>query len=377
MNTAHAPNNDRHPLVNVVFPFSINLDPMERLLLVNFQKDPDSVYIGFEPQVFDDEVNGSGHLVIGWRTDKTVDVYYQKSLTLDPAKYSIAGSGLNALCPADFDPAKFEVNANGVHAHYGFTDQYGRKVEILINEQHPRKRKPFGLLAPMGDAATNPQALPLVLLHDFYLVRKQHATINVSIDNKRHVVDELPIPIDWQRMTFIRYSPKPLIATLNPAYNGRLTGFNITAGEPTYAHENQAYNLVWSGDAPAIASFGIQSKVHTLSMRFFPPFPCLNTLADQTQMTGRFELFGHASVGRILGEYTLRSASSSVFIRMVPTKGWKPKITKFSTWLLFTIAAVFKKWPCTYQWDAELKKQPNGAWEMQSSWIRTGKIAKD
>jgi hypothetical protein len=46
-------------------PFCIDIDPMERLLLVNFEKDPDTIYIGFEPQVFDDPINGRGHLVIG------------------------------------------------------------------------------------------------------------------------------------------------------------------------------------------------------------------------------------------------------------------------------------------------------------------------
>jgi hypothetical protein len=44
----------------VIFPFSIEIDPMERLLLVNFEKDPDSIYVGFEPQVFNDESTAPG-----------------------------------------------------------------------------------------------------------------------------------------------------------------------------------------------------------------------------------------------------------------------------------------------------------------------------
>ena len=35
-------------------PFTLTVDPMERLLLINITADPDEVYIGFEPQVFDD-----------------------------------------------------------------------------------------------------------------------------------------------------------------------------------------------------------------------------------------------------------------------------------------------------------------------------------
>ncbi len=52
----------------IVNPFHIDVDPIARLLLVNFEKDPDTTCAGFEPQVFDDPTNGRGHLVIGWRS---------------------------------------------------------------------------------------------------------------------------------------------------------------------------------------------------------------------------------------------------------------------------------------------------------------------
>ncbi|WP_439482765.1 hypothetical protein [Cyclobacterium plantarum] len=48
-------------------PFTIEIDPI--ILFVNFENDPDGVYIGFEPQVFDDTLNGKGNLIIGWRLD--------------------------------------------------------------------------------------------------------------------------------------------------------------------------------------------------------------------------------------------------------------------------------------------------------------------
>ncbi len=31
-------------------PFRIHLEPMDRLLLINFEDDPDSLYMGFEPR---------------------------------------------------------------------------------------------------------------------------------------------------------------------------------------------------------------------------------------------------------------------------------------------------------------------------------------
>lgn len=362
---------------SVLFPFSIEIDPMERLLLVNFEKDPDSVYVGFEPQVFDDNKNGSGHLVIGWRPDKKIDVYHQRSLHPDPSKYSIVGAGLNRMIALDMEKAFYEVSDFGVQAHYKFKDLMGRTVEIAINEKNPNKRKPFGLLAPMGDAATNPTSLPLVILHDFYFVRKRQTDIAVSIDHKNHKPDELPVPIDFQKMTFARYSPKPLIATLNPAHDGALETVDLELGQRTFENGNRIYEIDWIDKTASIKSLSVKNKIHMLKMDFSPSFPDLNVIPSNTSRKGRFAISGQKSVGSISGGYSIQSKKESVTLRVTPSKGWKPNTAKFSTWFLFTIVKVFKKWPATYQWNAEIHKNPDGTWHMQSRWMRTGKILKD
>jgi hypothetical protein len=109
-------------------------------------------------------------------------------------------------------------------------------------------------------------------------------------------------------------------------------------------------------------------------MSFTPSVPNLNTIPTKTHYKGKFLITGHESVGSISGDYTIQRNEDSIHIRVVPSKGWQPKITKFSTWFLFTIVKVFRKWPTTYQWDADLNKSPEGLWFMQSRWIRTGKI---
>ena len=361
----------------VIFPFSMEIDPMERILLVNFEKDPDSVYVGFEPQVFNDQINGMGHLVIGWRTDKKIDVYHQKSLNPDPSKYNIAGAGLNRMIAVDMEKAFFQITDSGVQAHYKFADMSGREVEIVISEKNQRERKPFGLLAPMGDAAANPSSLPLVILQDFYFVRKNHTDIKVEINNISHKPDELPIRMDRQKMTFVRYSPKPLIATMNPAHDGELVTFEPEAGQGTFKKGDNIYEIDWSNQSPSIRSFSVRNNIHLLTMSFKPSFPCLNTLPANTRYKGRFIVSGHESVGTISGEYYIQSDGESISVRLVPSKGWKPKATKFSTRFLFTVARVFRKWPTTYQWDAELHEDPDGVWHMQSKWIRTGRILKE
>jgi hypothetical protein len=361
----------------VVFPFSIEIDPMEKLLLVNFEKDPDSIYVGFEPQVFNDAINGAGHLVIGWRKDKKIDVYHQKSLNPDSSKYNIAGAGLNRMIAVDMEKAYLEVNDFGVQAHYKFKDKSGRTVEIAISENNPRERKPFGLLAPMGDAAANPSSLPLVILQDFYFVRKNHTDIKVEINHRSHTLEDLPIRMDRQKMTFVRYSPKPLIATMNPSHNGELESFELVPGQGTFENGDHIYEIDWDNQSSSVKSFSVKNNVHPLTISFRPSFPNLNTMPGNTKHKGRFVISGHESVGTVSGEYFIQSVDGSVSVRVVPSKGWKPKATKFSTRFLFTVVRVFRKWPTTYQWDAELHENPEGIWHMESRWIRTGRILKD
>lgn len=355
-------------------PFKVQIDPMEKLLLVNFEKDPDSLYVGFEPQVFDDGKNGRGHLIIGWRVDGKVDVYHQSSLTLDQAKYDIVGKGLANMVEVEMPLASFEINDFGVQADYQFIDLLGRTIKIQIFEQNPKSRKPFGLLAPMGDAAENPSAMPLVLLHDFYFVRRKSTDFLVSIDGKVHSPDVLPLPMDWMNMYFARYSPKPLIATLNPAYDGPLLQELVDEGVEQVTQENTSLELEWEGGFPKLKSLTRHNLVHDIKFSFDPAFPHLEAVKAGTSQEGHFLVEGHPSTGSIAGDYMICANKESILMVLVPSKGWKPRPTKISLRLLYAVGKVFKQWPGTYRWEARLEKTKEGEWHMKSHWKRTGKV---
>lgn len=361
----------------LAFPFHIDIDPMERLLLVNFEKDPDAVYLGFEPQFFNDSVIGTGHLIIGWRTDRKTDLYHEPSLKLDPTKYSITGAGLNQMIEVKMDVASFEINHFGAQVNYAFKDILGRAIKIKISERNNSKRKPFGILAPMGDAALNPFSMPLVFLHDFYFVRQKDSEINVSIDSRTHKIDELPMRLDFQKMTFIRYSPKPLIATFNPAFDGLLQELEIDKGQKIAENKNSTFELEWSNEQPFVKSMEVKNQIHPLKISLNPSLPCLNSIGENQKHFGEFHISGHPSVGSVSGSFIVKSGINSVSIKLNPHKGWKPTYTKFSTWFLFNVSKIFKKWPTTYQWKADLAKNDDGKWYMRSNWKRTGRISHD
>lgn len=351
-------------------PFSIRIDPMQRLLLINFENDPDSLYIGFEPQVFADSVNGTGHLVIGWRKDGRVDVYCQPALHPDPAKYDIAGKGLANMITTELDPAFYEVEAPGVRAHYMFKDMHGREIELFIEERHHARRRPFGLLAPMGSSAENPSSLPLILLQDFYFVRQAHTDFRVRIGQKLHKPDKLPMLMDWRKQYFTRYSPSPLIATLNPNFDGMLPQIPLEDQSPEATDGELRLQLAWKNEVPAIAKVFKDNAIHPIELTFQPPFPALDKVKPLSRTKGSFQITAHPSTGRIKGGYTIRHDGDGILLTMRPSKGWKPKADKPSLRFLYSVARVFKTWPKTYLWQAKLSRDADGNWQMSSDWTR-------
>lgn len=350
-------------------PFSLQIDPMERLLLINFEQDPDEIYVGFEPQVFDDPVHGRGMLVIGWRVDGRVDVYHQPGLILDPATYDIAGQGLAEMVERPFTDAYFEVTAAGVDAYFAFDDLLGRRIEVTVQERNASPRKPFGLLAPMGSAAASPSALPLVLLHDFYFVRQADTNLSIVVDGQARRPDALPIPLDGMRMHFTRYSPDPLIAALNPAHEGPLAPLE-RIGEKEARLGDLVFDLVDNQGRTEIVQMRRTFKQREIVVAFNPPLPHLLSLMDGAETSGIFTLRGDPSVGTVTGEYRIKRAGSSVEAQLTPG-GWRPNESKWEVRFLYWAASVFKHWPKTYLWTGSLDLTDPEQVTMQSAWRRT------
>lgn len=135
--------NGAHPQASndtpVISPFHLHTDPMKGRLLINFKNDPGSIYLGVEPQAFDDNVHGRGLLVIGWRVGGKVDVYHEAGLQMDPKSYGIAGKGLNALEGRAFSETLFELGPAGAQVHITFQDLEGRPVRLEIRETDPHR----------------------------------------------------------------------------------------------------------------------------------------------------------------------------------------------------------------------------------------------
>ncbi len=352
-------------------PFRIEIDPMERLLLINIENDPDSLYIGFEPQVFDDDINGKGLLIIAWRTDGKVDVYHQPTLSPDPDKFDIAGKGLANIVERELKDAYFEVTEPGAQARAEFRDIHNRLIELHLTEYNNRTRKPFGLLAPMGMAAENPSALPLVLLHDFYFVRRSNTELSVRIDGREHKPDTLPMPIDFSRMYFARYSPDPVITTLNPAFDGRISPTPLDEGD-TLDYDDHQFTFSLHQGRPELQRLSRSIGDHTIALDFSPSFPNLLEFYG-SEAAGQFVITVDPSIGEVRGEYKVTRTNNQFMVEMIPSGGWEPNERKLSLRFLYRVVPTFKSWPSTYRWTASIEyyNDDDEQYLMKSNWERT------
>ncbi|MFW5709778.1 MAG: hypothetical protein ACOCX5_06130 [Chloroflexota bacterium] len=351
-------------------PFTFHYGHIERLLLINFTGDPDTVYVGFEPQIVNDPVKGKGLLVIAWRQDGTIDVYHQPQLTLQREDYDIVGDGLSDFIVCPFDDAQFLIGERGVDLNIEFTDKKGRTVRLHINEQNRRRRKPFGLLAPFPGASKKPPSMPLALLYDFYFVRRARTEISVEIDGRQHQLDMLPAPIDGSRVYFVRYSPDPFIVLFNPAYDGPLPVQSFQVGDSPELngaiHEVQA-----SGEHAAIKALRTSSQRHQVRLSFTPAFPDLLHMQDGIDLKGTWHMDLEKAIGYISGTYHVQRSSDRITIDMHPSDSWHPRITKLSVWFMFKVVPIFKHWPRSYHWHADIDLNQAETPHLSARWYRT------
>jgi hypothetical protein len=368
-----------HPAIPVISPFHLHTDPMAGLLLVNFEKDPDRIYLGLEPQRFDDEIHGRGLLVIGWRVDGQVDVFHDPGLQLDPLTYGIAGKGLHAMEARSFADARFELGPSGAQVDLAFGDLEGRTIRLLVRETDTRPRRPFGFLAPMGSAASDPPALPLVFVHEFYFVRRAGSEVRIEIDGRNHRGDPIPLLLDRTRVHFLRYSADPFIVTWNPTLQGEADVLDVGAEAVRDVFLAEArgvrYELAANGDLLEIRRMSRREGGHKVTVEFAPAFPHLLALRDGVEATGAFRISADPAAGTVTGIWRVARRDRELHLEVIPEGGWTPGQAPRMARLLFRAVSTFRSWPTTYVWRGTLRRpapdqEVQGALPLQAAWER-------
>lgn len=350
-------------------PFHFSIETMERLALINIEKDPDELYEGFEPQVFEDDHSGRSLRVLAYRRDKRIDVYQQPGMRAVKEDFDVAVKGCQNLVERPLQGARFEMAGPGLRVEFAFEDVQGRPVQVAILENSEHKPTTFSLLAPLGSATENPPSLPLFFLFDFGFVRRAGTRASVKIGEREHRLDTLPLPLAGRRVFFTRYSLDPFLLHWNPGRAGPPPVFeNARAGGLQVGPAR--YTLVEQDGHLEVERLRVSNEKHAFDFRFSPPLPALTGLREGAGMEGRFVISGEPQVGKVSGTYRLRRKRGQVEMAVHPGGGWQPNERLFSVRLIYRLASVFRDWPKTYRWQALFRETDQG-WQVQSGWART------
>lgn len=347
-------------------PFSLFIDPMEHLILVNFEKDPDKYYNTFELQQARDNAGSKRLLVIAYRNDGGADVYHQPGYPLASQENLLNDVNIT-VCP--LEGARFEVDDIRLDVFFAFADRYGREIRVKAVEDRRPRKKPFFLLAPIGTVAKQPKSLPVYSLYGMSFAKRKHTDIEILVDGAVHKPDTFPLPMDGAKGYFSRYSADTFNVDWNKNFQGQLPP--LFPGDDNRAVRGDVvYELVNNGGHYEIRRMSAANSRHRLNIDFSPPVPDIACLHDGLQAKGNFVITTDDTEGSVRGVYHVRSRENEVEMSIHPDKGWIPDEKRFILKLLFTIVRVFKDWPKSYEWNARINFHSAEHPVLTSSWRR-------
>lgn len=339
-------------------PMSLTVDALAGML--NFELADHPVYDGGELQWFDDDVHGTGMLAfLSRRADRRVDYYPQQGLRLDRAGYQIGG-GTGSWSETDFDVARLVVTDDGVDAEVRFTDVDGRPIEIRVDDRDGRRRRRAGLLAPVSAGIDLPGSLLLVWMPGFDLVRRTGTPPVIRIDGRDAAPGRLP-GTRLHRRHLIKYAAPLVTVELNRTHDGPV---------PVTAANGKA---VRAGDRSRLDALAAECAGHRARIVFDPALPDVAALADGAAEQGRWhvEVDGIRLTG---GRWSASRAGARVDLGLDVDERWRPGHLPWLMRLVTTVMPVFRRWPTTYRWRAEVRLDPAPP-AMTSRWERTASDA--
>lgn len=347
-------------------PFSLDIDEMEHLILINFEKDPDEYYNTFELQEACDKAGREWLLVIAYRNDGGADVYHQPGYPL-ASQDSLLNDVNFTVC--HLEGARFEVDDDRLDVFFAFTDRYGRNINVKVKENRKPRKKPFFLLAPIGTLAKQPKSFPVYSLYGMSFAKRKHTNIEIQIDEASHKPDTFPLPVDWAKNYFSRYSPDTFNVDWNKNFQGQL--LPLFPGEDGKTENgNVSYELVNNGGHHEIRRMSTTNNKHTINIEFLPPVPDIVCLRDGLKIAGYYIITTDEAAGSVRGEYHATCRGNETEISLHPNQGWIPNEKRLILRLLFIIVKVFKDWPKSYEWNAVIKSGYTKNPFMNSSWKR-------
>jgi hypothetical protein len=340
--------------IAVLCPFDLTVDTIDRML--NFEIADHPIYTGLEMQAFDEDPRyGRGVLAfLTRREDGRAYVYRQPGLRLDPRAFQV-GQGIGGWTETTLDPARLDITDQGVVAALRLRDDAGRSIEVRIDNQSHRQRRPGRLLAPFGAAVENPTSLLLAYMRRFDLLRRGGRELQILIDGRP--VRTGSLPGGWlHRRRLVKDAADIVVVRLNQAQDGP-----IPVTDPA-----RPGHVDLDSDS-AIAGMTAERGGHHVRLTLSPALPDLSQLEANADTSGGWKLdIDDMSIG---GLWWARRRDQHVDLAMDVTDGWRPTGLPPLMRIMTRVVPMFRTWPTSYRWTATITLDPE-PW-ITSQWKRT------
>lgn len=348
-----------------LLPFQMEIVPITKLMLVNFERRPDEIYNGLEFQYLQTKEEGSGYRMIAYRMDKFVDVFDEESLQMnDPGAFEVCGYGLKNYTKTQFMTKEFVLTEEGLHVEFSFYDVKNRLIDVRVIEHSKRKSRSFDMIAPIGVSSKNPQYFPLYTMYQFDFVRKKNTEISVKIDGITIIPDSFPMLKDGQKRYFTRYGYDCELVNIATKNESILPVLSLDQSNMV-VYKEHCFHFERKENSIGLSHMELQHLKHKLQFCFLQPLPNIMAMKDG-RVKGEFKIQMDETMGSIGGEYQVKRNGMLVEIELIPTKGWKAVPNSFVTKMLFNKRTIFCKWPKSYRYHQTIDletKQSSCGWE--------------
>lgn len=345
---------NRPPRNMILSPFNMIFDPMDRLLIVNFEEDP--IYYSIELQIFH-KIDKEYPLVVMYRKDNMKDIYYTNEIVIKNRKKMVTdlltNVSFNQLEDIEY---KFQFDEMGLDAYLFLKDKLEKEIEFKIKENTPG-RELVSILAPIGEVSKKPKYFPIVFLNKFGMVIKNNTEIFVKIHGFLREAKEMPVRLNGMKVYLARYSLKPIFSNWNNNFSGNINPIILNPPTLNISDENITFSLVKNHDYYEIEKIsGKDEENHTVSFEFSPALPNLLFLRSNLKVKGRFSCIIDEIKGVFAGEYYLTRTGDTIEFSIQPTKGWQPFPGKL--------------WLKTYSWTSKIQFYDIDDIKINSYWRR-------
>ncbi|MCD4793806.1 MAG: hypothetical protein K8R54_11260 [Bacteroidales bacterium] len=326
-------------------PFDINIKPMEKLMLVDF--DGDTEYRTIELQLYNDS-RGKGATVILYGKDGQNDVYYTDSVFADGVLFE------DDLFENKEMEYALNVSEQGLNSFLKMRDKSGRKIDVKIIEKKS-ENKLTSMLAPVGGGIKTFPFFPFFYMHGFNLVQRPDTEIKVIIDDIEYKPGKIPGLANGNFVYMARYATKPVIAQINTEYDGQLSFININEKD-NYKLDDMNYHFVENTGHRELKKMTYSSHNRFVGITFSPPVPDIINLKENIEIKGKFSMESDSITGIVAGEYQINSNNNKIIITLQPVEAYSP--------IPGTV------WVKAYKWNAEITVDNDKTVNMKSLWIK-------